>query len=173
MAKPATNWRRTGARRCRSPSGWAAPRNTAPSCKASSKTTTSTAKSSGWMVRCASRRNSAGAFEREVSGTLVAEREPSFTLGAGSVLAGRQLGCDRAEVVSLEGLVLRGQCVVDGRQDRALEVHVENSLGALDGLLRQLENLARGLQRFSQRVGHGVVGQSQFDGPRRGDPGAG
>ena len=45
-------------RRFPSPSGWADPPSTAPSCKASSKTITSTAKSSDWMGRCASRRSS-------------------------------------------------------------------------------------------------------------------
>src|SRR5580693_575758 len=50
-ARRATNSRPTGARRSPSPSGWAGPPNTAHLCRASSKTITSTARSSGWTVR--------------------------------------------------------------------------------------------------------------------------
>src|ERR1700742_2188122 len=103
MARQATNSRPTGARRSLSPSEWAGPPNTAHSCRASSKTITSTARSSGSTARCAFRQNNRG--------------------GRRSVLAGRQLGRDRAEVLGLKGLVLRGQRVVDGGQYGPLEVH--------------------------------------------------
>src|SRR5882757_4829479 len=143
MARRATNSRPTGARRSPSPSGWAGLPNTAPSCRASSKTITSTARSSGWMVRCAFRRNNRpGSHPPQHYLKWATPELPTIPRRARagvarrSVLAGRQLGDNRAEVLGLERLVLRGQRVVDGGQHRALEVHVEDAFGAFDGLLR-------------------------------------
>src|ERR1700744_1434697 len=147
MARQATHSTPIGARRSPSPSGWADLPKMAPSCRASSKTITSTAKSSGWTARCASRRSNCRL-----------------------VLAGVELRDDRAEVLGLHGLVLRGQRVINGSQNRALEMQVEHALGALDGLLRQFQDLLGGLDPRVERIADRVVGQAEFDRPLRRDP---
>ena len=65
-ARPAISSSSTGARRCRSPSGWAGPPSTPNSLRASSRTTTSTARSSASTARSGSRpSDGAGGTERE------------------------------------------------------------------------------------------------------------
>ena len=66
-ARPPTNWRPTGVRRCPSPSGWDARTNTAGWRCRSPRTTTSTARPSDWTAPCASRRSNVLAGE----GTLL------------------------------------------------------------------------------------------------------
>src|SRR5271156_5436957 len=69
-----------------------------------------------------------------------------------SILAGPQLGHDRAEVLCLERLVLGGESEVNRGQDRALEMHVEDAFGALDRLLGQFQDLLRTFHRLSDRI---------------------
>jgi short-subunit dehydrogenase len=88
-----------GDRRSLTPSGWEGLPNTAHSCRASSKTITSTAKSSGWTVRCGSRRSRRRRLERHASATVAAERHSGVTFG-GMPAAGQFLPA--ANLVTIE-----------------------------------------------------------------------